>query len=108
MTVELTVDAFCSRGKRTDIDDEDDQESYFNAVKDGTIVPYPDDEDIYDYDSDGNPIAPERSRVCFSYSQHQRRMSVIGFYRQVSKNNPRLHDHCSLDINMIILGKHIT
>ena len=51
------------RGKRTDIDDEDDQESYFNAIKDGTIVPYPDEEDQWDYDSDGNPIPPEKSKV---------------------------------------------
>ena len=67
MLARFTVDSFSCRGKRTDIDDEDDQESYFNAVKDGTIVPYPDDEDIYDYDSDGNPIAPERSKVCFIF-----------------------------------------
>ncbi len=58
------------RGKRTDIDDEDDQESYFRAVKDGPINPHPDEEDIWDYDSDGNPIAPEKSKVCFKVHNH--------------------------------------
>ena len=52
-----------ARGRRFDIDDEDDQESYFNAVKDGLIVPYPDDDELWDYDSDGNPIPPEKSKV---------------------------------------------
>eukprot|EP00795_Rhopilema_esculentum_P014288 gene14288-5323_t len=60
---EQEKDAGKSKGKRTDIDDEDDQESYFNAVKDGLIVPYPDDEDLWDYDSDGNPIPPEKSKM---------------------------------------------
>lgn len=52
-----------AKGKRFDIDDEDDQESYFNAVKDGLIVPYPDDDELWDYDSDGNPIPPEKSKI---------------------------------------------
>eukprot|EP00794_Sanderia_malayensis_P003420 gene3420-3911_t len=51
------------KGKRTDIDDEDDQESYFRAVKEGPVTPYPDEEDLWDYDSDGNPIAPEKSKI---------------------------------------------
>ena len=49
--------------KRVDIEDEDDQESYFNARKDAPLIAYPDDEDEIEYDSDGNPLPPERSKV---------------------------------------------
>ena len=45
------------------MDDEDDQESYFNARKDLPLIPYPEDEDEIEYDSDGNPIPPEKSKV---------------------------------------------
>jgi len=49
--------------KRLDVDDEDDQESYFNARKDIPLIPYPDDEDEIEYDSDGNPLPPEKSKI---------------------------------------------
>jgi len=49
--------------KRVDIEDEDDQESYFNARKDAPLIAYPDDEDEIEYDSDGNPLPPERSKI---------------------------------------------
>lgn len=49
--------------KHMAFDEEDDQESYFNARKDIPLIPYPEDEDEIEYDSDGNPIAPERSKV---------------------------------------------
>ena len=39
---------------------------YFNARKDAPLIAYPDDEDEIEYDSDGNPLPPERSKV----SQH--------------------------------------
>ena len=51
--------------KRLDVDDEDDQESYFNARKDVPLIPYPDEDDEIEYDSDGNPIPPEKSKVFF-------------------------------------------
>lgn len=49
--------------RRDDIEDEDDQESYYNYVKNAPIVAYPDDEEELEYDSDGNPIAPEKSKI---------------------------------------------
>lgn len=49
--------------KHMAFDEEDDQESYFNARKDIPLIPYPEDEDEIEYDSDGNPIAPERSKI---------------------------------------------
>lgn len=52
-----------TRIRRDDIEDEDDHESYFNYVKNTPVVAYPDDEEEIEYDSDGNPIAPEKSKV---------------------------------------------
>lgn len=52
-----------TRIRRDDIEDEDDHESYFNYVKNAPVVAYPDDEEEIEYDSDGNPIAPEKSKV---------------------------------------------
>lgn len=49
--------------RRDDIEDEDDHESYFNYVKNAPVVAYPDDEEEIEYDSDGNPIAPEKSKI---------------------------------------------
>ena len=51
------------RIRRDDIEDEDDQESYYNYIKNAPVVAYPDDEEELEYDSDGNPIAPEKSKV---------------------------------------------
>ena len=51
------------RIRRDDIEDEDDQESYYNYMKNAPVVAYPDDEEELEYDSDGNPIAPEKSKV---------------------------------------------
>ncbi|EDO43557.1 predicted protein, partial [Nematostella vectensis] len=49
---------------RDDIEDEDDQESYFNYIKNAPVVSYTDDEDLeIEYDSDGNPIVPEKSKI---------------------------------------------
>lgn len=49
--------------ERLDVDDEDDQESYFNARKDLPLVLYPDEEDEIEYDSDGNPLPPQKSKI---------------------------------------------
>lgn len=49
--------------RRDDIEDEDDQESYYNYMKNAPVVAYPDDEEELEYDSDGNPIAPEKSKI---------------------------------------------
>lgn len=60
----LTLTTF-SRVQRQDIEEEDDQESYFNYMKNAPVQAYPDDEEVeIDYDSDGNPIVPEKSKVC--------------------------------------------
>ncbi|XP_065664936.1 ATP-dependent RNA helicase DDX42 isoform X2 [Hydra vulgaris] len=48
---------------RLDVENEDDQESYFKARKDIPLIPYPEDEDEIEYDSDGNPLPPERSKI---------------------------------------------
>ena len=50
------------RGIRDDIEQEDDHESYFKAVA-NTIIVGDDAEDEWDYDDEGNPIPPERSKV---------------------------------------------
>ena len=51
------------RSRRDDIEDEDDQESFFRVMKEVPLEYYPDDDEEIDYDSDGNPIAPPRSKV---------------------------------------------
>ena len=51
------------RGIRDDIEKEDDQESYFKAMANAPIIVGDDDEDDWEYDEDGNPIPPERSKV---------------------------------------------
>ncbi len=49
---------------RYDIEGEDDQESYFKAMANAPIVVADGDEDIeLEYDSDGYPMVPERSKV---------------------------------------------
>lgn len=52
-----------TKESRLDVDNEDDQESYFKARKDLPLIAYPDDEEEIEYDDDGNPIPPERSKV---------------------------------------------
>lgn len=49
--------------RRDDIEEEDDQESYYNYMKNAPVIAYPDDEEELEYDSDGNPIAPEKSKI---------------------------------------------
>ena len=56
-----------TRIRRDDIEEEDDQESYFNYIKNAPVIAYPDDEEEIEYDSDGNPIAPEKSKVILIY-----------------------------------------
>ena len=59
----MNLCTFCFRIRRDDIEDEDDQESYYNYMKNAPVVAYPDDDEELEYDSDGNPIAPEKSKV---------------------------------------------
>lgn len=50
-----------SRGKRDDIELEDDQESYFRYMEENpTAGLINEDDDIIDYDEEGNPIMPDR------------------------------------------------
>ncbi|CAI8017258.1 ATP-dependent RNA helicase DDX42 [Geodia barretti] len=52
------------RAVRDDIEEEDDQETYFKAMANAPIVVAEGDEDIeLDYDSDGYPIIPDRAKV---------------------------------------------
>ncbi|CAB3984381.1 ATP-dependent RNA helicase DDX42 [Paramuricea clavata] len=51
------------KSRRDDIEDEDDQESFFRVMKEVPLEYYPDDDEEIDYDSDGNPIAPPRSKI---------------------------------------------
>ena len=49
---------------RYDIEAEDDHESYFKAMANAPIVITGEDDDVdMEYDSDGYPIVPERSKV---------------------------------------------
>jgi len=59
----MNLCTFRFRIRRDDIEDEDDQESYYNYMKNAPVVAYPDDDEELEYDSDGNPIAPEKSKV---------------------------------------------
>ena len=47
---------------RDDIEEEDDQESYFNYMKNAPVLSLDEEEEL-EYDSDGNPIVPEKSKV---------------------------------------------
>ncbi|QQP39234.1 ATPdependent RNA helicase DDX42like, partial [Caligus rogercresseyi] len=50
-----------SKGIRTDIDEADDEESYYQwleANPNAGLLPGEDEDDLCDYDEDGNPIAP--------------------------------------------------
>lgn len=53
-----------AKGIRTDIDDEDDEESYYRYMEENPMAGVRDDgSDIeIDYDEDGNPIAPPKNR----------------------------------------------
>lgn len=56
------------RAIRDDIEAEDDHESYFKAVANAPIVVGEGEEDIeLEYDSDGNPVVPEKSKVSTGY-----------------------------------------
>lgn len=60
LQIHVAVDVF-NRVKRNDIDEEDDQESYFRYMEENPMagVVNEEDEDI-DYDDDGNPIIPDK------------------------------------------------
>lgn len=51
------------KSRRDDIEDEDDQESFFRVMKDVPLQAYPEDDEEIEYDSDGNPIAPPRTKI---------------------------------------------
>lgn len=55
------------RGKRQDIEEEDEQESYFRWLEEnpnaGVNQNDDDDEKDIDYDEDGNLIVPEKKKV---------------------------------------------
>ena len=64
MVVVLVIDVAAGgvdRGKRDDIDEEDDQESYFRYMEENpTAGLINDDDDNIEYDEDGNAIIPEK------------------------------------------------
>jgi len=50
-----------NRGKRDDIEEEDDQESYFRYMEENPMAGViNDDDDNIDYDEDGNAIIPDK------------------------------------------------
>ena len=53
------------RGVRDDIDQEDDQESFFRYMEENPLagVVFDDDETVIEYDAEGNPIIPEKNKV---------------------------------------------
>lgn len=75
------------RIRRDDIEDEDDQESYYNYMKNAPVVAYPDDEEELEYDSDGNPIAPEKSKVSesiqYTYQEKDLVSSIFKDYKHL-------------------------
>ncbi|KAI8516128.1 ATP-dependent RNA helicase ddx42 [Branchiostoma belcheri] len=54
-----------TKEERFDIDEMDDQESYFKYMEENPLAGVnPDDDDpIVEYDEDGNPIVPEKSKI---------------------------------------------
>jgi ATP-dependent RNA helicase DDX42 len=53
-----------NRGKRDDIEEEDDQESYFRYMEENPMAGVVnEEEELIDYDEDGNPIMPDK-KVC--------------------------------------------
>ena len=62
----ISLNSGLFRIRRDDIEDEDDQESFFRVMKDVPLQAYPDDDEEIEYDSDGNPIAPPRTKVCIT------------------------------------------
>lgn len=58
---------FDFRGERADIEEEDDQESFFRYMEEnpnaGVIFTSTEDDAEIEYDEDGNPIPPEKSKV---------------------------------------------
>ena len=56
---------FFYRGVRDDIDQEDDQESFFRYMEENPLagVVFDDDETVIEYDAEGNPIIPEKNKV---------------------------------------------
>jgi ATP-dependent RNA helicase DDX42 len=53
-----------AKGKRDDIEEEDDQESYFRYMEENpTAGLINDEEDNVDYDEDGNPIMPDKKII---------------------------------------------
>ncbi|CAH1238200.1 DDX42 [Branchiostoma lanceolatum] len=54
-----------TKEERFDIDEMDDQESYFKYMEENPLAGVnPDDDDpILEYDEDGNPIVPEKSKI---------------------------------------------
>ncbi|OQR68645.1 ATP-dependent RNA helicase DDX42-like [Tropilaelaps mercedesae] len=54
-----------SKGIRDDIEVEDDEESYYRCVKENQLMGTTGDDDDFEieYDEDGNPIVPQRSKL---------------------------------------------
>ena len=46
-------------------------------MKNAPVVAYPDDEEELEYDSDGNPIAPEKSKVIILLVQLSQQKSLV-------------------------------
>lgn len=53
------------KGVRDDIDQEDDQESFFRYMEENPLagVVFDDDETVIEYDAEGNPIIPEKNKI---------------------------------------------
>jgi hypothetical protein len=64
LCINLHVDLFY-RGFRDDIDQEDDQESFFRYMEENPMagVVFDDDDTAIEYDAEGNPIIPEKNKV---------------------------------------------
>jgi ATP-dependent RNA helicase DDX42 len=95
------------RGKRQDIEEEDEQESYFRWLEEnpnaGVNQNDDDDEKDIDYDEDGNLIVPEKKKVlnyeCINkngVSINLRFLCGCFFFKQIIEPLPAV-DHSQID-----------
>ena len=83
---------FLDRVVRDDIEAEDDLESYFNYIKNAPVASFDDEEEL-EYDSDGNPIVPEKSKVFMSNFVRNILFIMLNYFFE--KSYIHVHVHCS-------------
>lgn len=74
--------SFSCRGVREDIEQEDDQESYFRYMEENpTAGLVKDDDDVeMEYDAEGNAIIPEKMKVSFALSTYGQKLLLTNTF----------------------------